>query len=195
MLLSFSPVSPITVLVLGVSLRDRAALPSPLRGLRPSGGHPSRLRPLRELRGPLARRLASLTAACVSVTVVQRVSIRVLPRPTSALAFASLALAGCAGLGLRLGSPAFAFANTVLRAAASRPARSRATAAALRFRFRNRSPRRSVPWVRSFSRPSAARLSHPTQRAAQSVKTYIPQRPTSRTTCFLLHPGTTKSCW
>ena len=49
---------------LGASLRDRATLSSPLRGLAPSGGYPSRLRSLRSLRAPLARRLASLTAAC-----------------------------------------------------------------------------------------------------------------------------------
>ena len=47
-------VSPIPSLVLGASLRDRATLPSPLRGLDPSGGYPSRLRSLRSLRGPLA---------------------------------------------------------------------------------------------------------------------------------------------
>ena len=45
---------------LGASLRDRATLPSPLRGLGPSGGYPSRLRSLRSLRAPLARRLAAL---------------------------------------------------------------------------------------------------------------------------------------
>ena len=55
-------VSPIHFLILGASLRDRATLPSPLRGLGPSGGYPSRLRSLRSLRGPLARRLAALTA-------------------------------------------------------------------------------------------------------------------------------------
>ncbi len=38
----------------GASLRDRATLPSPLRGLGPSGGYPSRLRSLRSLRAPLA---------------------------------------------------------------------------------------------------------------------------------------------
>ena len=43
---------------LGASLRDRATLSSPLRGLAPSGGYPSRLRSLRSLRAPLARRLA-----------------------------------------------------------------------------------------------------------------------------------------
>ena len=57
---------------LGASLRDRATLSSPLRGLAPSGGYPSRLRSLRSLRAPLA--------------------------------LASLALAGCAGSGHRLGS-------------------------------------------------------------------------------------------
>ena len=45
------------------SLRDRATLPSPLRGLDPSGGYPSRLRSLRSLRTPFARRLAALPAA------------------------------------------------------------------------------------------------------------------------------------
>ena len=43
---------------LGASLRDRATLPSPLRGLGPSGGYPSRLRALRALRAdacPAAR--------------------------------------------------------------------------------------------------------------------------------------------
>ena len=54
-------VSPIHFLTLGASLRDRATLPSPLRGLGPSGGYPSRLRSLRSLRAPLARRLAAPT--------------------------------------------------------------------------------------------------------------------------------------
>ena len=41
---------------LGASLRDRATLSSPLRGLAPSGGYPSRLRSLRSLRAwPAAR--------------------------------------------------------------------------------------------------------------------------------------------
>ena len=46
--------------LLGASLRDRATLPSPLRGLGPPGGYPSRLRSLRSLRAPLARRLSVL---------------------------------------------------------------------------------------------------------------------------------------
>ena len=108
--------------------------------------------------------------------LLRRVLLARALRATRVAGFASLALAGCAVLGLRLGavlpggcvparqldSPAFAFANAVLRAVAPRPARSRATAAVLRFRFRNRSPRRSVPWVGSSLRPPAARLSHPT---------------------------------
>ena len=52
--------SPLHSLNPGASLRDRATLPSPLRGLGPSGGYPSRLRSLRSLRAPLARRLATL---------------------------------------------------------------------------------------------------------------------------------------
>ena len=47
---------------LGASLRDRATLPSQLRGLGPSGGYPSRLCSLRSLRAPLAHRLAALAA-------------------------------------------------------------------------------------------------------------------------------------
>ncbi len=43
------------VRISGAPLRDRATLPSPLRGLGPSGGYPSRLRSLRSLRAPLAR--------------------------------------------------------------------------------------------------------------------------------------------
>ena len=49
---------------LGASLRDRATLPSPLRGLDPSGGYPSRLHSLRSFRASLGRRFAALTAAC-----------------------------------------------------------------------------------------------------------------------------------
>ena len=45
--------SPIRSLISGASLRDRATLPSPLRGLDPSGGYPSPLRSLRSLRAPL----------------------------------------------------------------------------------------------------------------------------------------------
>ena len=40
---------------LGASLRDQATLPSPLRGLVPSGGYPSRLRSLRSLRTSFAK--------------------------------------------------------------------------------------------------------------------------------------------
>ena len=65
---------------LGASLRDRATLSSPLRGLAPSGGYPSRLRSLRSLRAPLARRLASLTAACRTAPPARR-STAVLASP------------------------------------------------------------------------------------------------------------------
>ena len=54
---------------LSASLRDRATLPSPLRGLDPSGGYPSRLRALRALRTPFARRLSALPAECRADTV------------------------------------------------------------------------------------------------------------------------------
>ena len=73
--------SPIRFRFPDASLRDRASLPSPLRGLDPSGGYPSRLRSLRSLRGPLARRFASLTAVCRYVAVVQCTGIPVQPCP------------------------------------------------------------------------------------------------------------------
>ena len=62
LLLKMDTGSGMHTLRLGASLRDRATLPSPLRGLGPSGGYPSRLRSLRSLRAPLARRFAALTA-------------------------------------------------------------------------------------------------------------------------------------
>ena len=46
MLATITSVSPIPLLLLWASLRDRAGLPSPLRGLVPPGGHPSPLRSL-----------------------------------------------------------------------------------------------------------------------------------------------------
>ena len=193
-LLTMASVSSIRVLIPGASLRDRATLPSPLPGLVPSGGYPSRLHSLRSLRGPLARRFASLTAACLAAAAAPCSGALVLPppsppragavrrarqrlrlacpcrlrRPRPAPRLGAARPAGC-HLARPLASPAFAFANTVLRAAAPRPVRSRAAAAVLRFRFRNRSPRRSVPWVGSSLHPSVARLSHPTQRAAKRV--------------------------
>ena len=53
MLSTFLLLSPIHKMNTGASRRDRATLPSPLRGLGPSGGYPSRLRSLRSLRAPL----------------------------------------------------------------------------------------------------------------------------------------------
>ena len=46
--------SPLHPVYPGASLRDRATLPSPLRGLDPAGGYPSRLRSLRSLRAPVS---------------------------------------------------------------------------------------------------------------------------------------------
>ena len=93
---------------LGASLRDRATLSSPLRGLAPSGGYPSRLRSLRSLRAPLARRLASLTAACRTATACaafdgsrwhhRRVLLAPALRAALVADLASLALAGYARL-------------------------------------------------------------------------------------------------
>ena len=156
----------------GASLRDRATLPSPLRGLGPSGGYPSRLRPLRGLRAPLGpavrfahRRLPLATANAPGT------GVRVLP--PSAIA-ARLRLA-CPR---RLRRPWAAH-----RLAGVRSRERRLAPAAPRPRPLNRPggsppvpipepfPRRSVPWVGSSLRPSAARLSHPTQQAAGASPT------------------------
>ena len=56
----------------GASLRDRATLPSPLRGLGPSGGYPSRLRSLRSLRAPLAAAARCAHRRCRSDTLLPR---------------------------------------------------------------------------------------------------------------------------
>ena len=100
---------------LGASLRDRATLSSPLRGLAPSGGYPSRLRSLRSLRAPLARRLAdahrrvpnrhrprSVRRQC---SHHRRALLAPALRAALVADLASLALAGCAGCGHRHGSP------------------------------------------------------------------------------------------
>ena len=63
---------------LGASLRDRATLPSPLRGLGPSGGYPSRLRSLRSLRAPLAAAVRCAHRRCRTDTLLPRF-IGVLP--------------------------------------------------------------------------------------------------------------------
>ena len=57
---------------LGASLRDRATLPSPLRGLGPSGGYPSRLRSLRSLRAPLAAAARCAHRRCRTGTLVAK---------------------------------------------------------------------------------------------------------------------------
>ena len=99
---------------LGASLRDRATLPSPLRGLDPSGGYPSRLRSL-----TLTARSACPAARCAPRRVPgrrgrghvrrhrqrhRRVLLATALRAALVAELASLALAGCAGFGLRLGS-------------------------------------------------------------------------------------------
>ena len=97
---------------LGASLRDRATLSSPLRGLAPSGGYPSRLRSLRSLRAPLAWRLAALAAATArhgrgQVRRHRPPDRRVLLAPALRAALVAVlavfALAGCAGCGHRPG--------------------------------------------------------------------------------------------
>ena len=99
---------------LGASLRDRATLPSPLRGLGPSGGYPSRLRSL-TLTPRSAWRGGSLRSpplpgrrARGEVRPHRPPDRRGLLAPALRAALvgvlASLALAGCAGCGHRLGS-------------------------------------------------------------------------------------------
>ena len=111
MLPTIISVPPIPFCFLWASLRDRAALPSPLRGLVPSGGHPSPLRPLRGLRAPLTRWLAALTAVCLADSPVPGVGTVAIPPPESiSLALHAKLVSGCAAA-LRLASPAFADAN------------------------------------------------------------------------------------
>ena len=71
-----------------VASRPGFPLQSPLRS--DFRCNPSRLRSLRSLRGPLARRFAPLTSAFLATTVAQRAGIRVLPSPRSALALPRL---------------------------------------------------------------------------------------------------------
>ena len=100
---------------LGASLRDRATLPSPLRGLGPSGGYPSRLRSLRSLRAPLARRLAALAAVAGPARPVLHSTAPSTAPPCPPRDGAArrarrgarlVALAGCAGCGPRLAAAA-----------------------------------------------------------------------------------------
>ena len=63
---------PDATMSLGASLRDRATLPSPLRGLGPSGGYPSRLRSLRSLRAPLAAAVRCAHRRCRDDTPLPR---------------------------------------------------------------------------------------------------------------------------
>ena len=98
---------PNATMSLGASLRDRASLPSPLRGLGPSGGYPSRLRSLRSLRAPLAAAARCAHRRCRTDTLPPRFrdvvmltavsSSRRRSAPRSSPVLASLALAGCVG--------------------------------------------------------------------------------------------------
>ena len=119
---TFSLVSPIPVLFLWASLRDQAALWSPLRGLHPSGGHPSPLRSLRSLRVPCP------AVRCAHRRLRGRRCRALLRRlGTSSFLHRSLVLraplvSGCA-VAIRPASSAFAVAN-----AASLPSRLLASA-------------------------------------------------------------------
>ena len=184
---------------LGASLRDRATLPSPLRGLDPSGGYPSRLRSL-----TLTARYACPAARCAhrrcrAGTVVARFDTivrttrRVILAPALRAALvrvlASLALAGCAGYGQRLGSwrqhsvrrrcrlrrapvpalvrappppPSAACCARLPAAPTAPPPASSAAAAPLRRLRRRRFPHRSDRTSCRSRRPGAAICSHPT---------------------------------
>ena len=131
---------------LGASLRDRATLSSPLRGLAPSGGYPSRLRSLRSLRAPLARRLAdahrrvpnrhrprSVRRQC---SHHRRALLAPALRAALVADLASLALAGCAGCGIATARPGAPHACRVSASPCTglRTARTRAGAPAERAR-------------------------------------------------------------
>ena len=97
----------------GASLRDRATLSSPLRGLAPSGGYPSRLRSLTltpRSAWPAARQARRRCRNDVIAPRLDRTARRTAAVSSRALRaalvcdVASLALAGCAGSGHRLRS-------------------------------------------------------------------------------------------
>ena len=152
----------------GASLRDRATLPSPQAVSALRAGIPRASARSARCAVPLpggSLRSPPLAWPPSSRNVPASGFCRPRDRPSRCLA--------CLGrLRRHRAAPRLAGArirDRRLAAAAPRPGRSIAPAAPLRFRFRNRSPRRSVPWAGSFLRPSAARLSHPTQRAARGV--------------------------
>ena len=95
---------------LGDPLRGRALRSN--RAARDFHCNPCRLRALRALRTPFARRLAALTAACRTADARRqsghcpdgrRISLAPALRAALVTVLASLALAGCAGYALRLG--------------------------------------------------------------------------------------------
>ena len=100
MLSTFLLLSPIHEMNTGASLRDRATLPRPLRGLGPSGGYPSRLRSLRSLRaplGPAVRRCSVLRRHGGSRPVVFSLRVRCAPRASQASPHSPLTAAPSSG--------------------------------------------------------------------------------------------------
>ena len=179
---------------LGASLRDRATLPSPLRGLGPSGGYPSRLRSLRSLRTPFARRLAALPAAAgrhVRGKVRPRCGgdrlVLLAPALRAALVadLASLALAGCAGCGHRPGSVRCApcVAGCRLRRAPARALPPAVLAALVRALLRSTPALRSAP--RRAVVPAPVRTVVPSPPAACCAR--LPAAPAA--------PSATQSPW
>ena len=121
MLPTLSSLSPIPIWSMGASLRDRATLPSPQAVSALRAGIPRasvrfadcalRL-PGGSLRSPPPAWPTPSCHAPAHGSTAPAIGARV----------ASLALPGCAGIGLRLGSPAFAFANAALRPPRRAPA-------------------------------------------------------------------------
>ena len=154
----------------------RATLPSPLRGLDPSGGYPSRLRSLRSLRAPLARRLAD---------ALRRVLLAPALRAALVADLDSLALAGCAGYGHRL---EFGPGHSVRRRCRLRRTPARALPAAVLAAL-VRALLRSAPALRSAPRrapvPAPVRAPLPTPPAACCAR--LPAAPAA--------PSATQSPW
>ena len=145
---------------LGASLRDRATLPSPLRGLGPSGGYPSRLRSLRSLRAPLAAAARCAHRRCRDDTLGARFD-RIVPRTAG-----SSSRRRCAPRSSRC-SPRSPWPAAPLRAA------PRLDAAALRASPVPASPSTGSRTARCTTRRSrvSARARAPAERSRTSLRT------------------------
>ena len=180
-----------TIESLGASLRDQATLPSPLRGLVPSGGYPSRLRSLRSLRTSFAKDRHRRAALPNTVPGFGRSGLAPALRAALAASRSASASGADARLVARPAAPVRASpvtglhtaprtcvrsctgatadaSGSVLRTTAAGAVRSArhsiAVTAPIRRLHRRRFPHRSSSNFRLSLRPAAVGFSHPTHR-------------------------------